>query len=271
MPQTWAMMKVRITSNTDIWQCLNITTYSLRIAPINDALVRLAGCKAYKNKPYPILLTLYGPRNQLEKSELLYAVEIATLNRYTVVTRCMSWTDLICSDTKNQAVKKWLPFELICAVYLDYIATIHCVCQYPNLLTLYVQNTKTLAVKNWLSFELICAVDLEYIVTIHLVRPYPNLLTLFVQYTKTLAVQKWLPFELICAVYLECLNSIPYSLAIRINRICMEELTRYKQFSELRVMLLEREYSPGVIYAVIIRFKHEQLLLTSIESPVTEI
>ena len=45
----------------------NKTRYSSRIAPINDALVRLAGCKAYKNKPYPILLTLYGPRNHLEK------------------------------------------------------------------------------------------------------------------------------------------------------------------------------------------------------------
>ena len=37
------------------------TRYSLRIAPINDALVRLPGCKAYKNKPYTTLLTLYGP------------------------------------------------------------------------------------------------------------------------------------------------------------------------------------------------------------------
>ena len=45
-----------------------ITRYSLRIAPINDALVCLAGCKAYKNKLYRILLTLYDPRNQPEKS-----------------------------------------------------------------------------------------------------------------------------------------------------------------------------------------------------------
>ena len=41
--------------------------------------------------------------------------------------------------TKNQAVKKWLPFKLICAVYLEYIVTIHFVCPYPNILTLYVQ------------------------------------------------------------------------------------------------------------------------------------
>ena len=33
-----------------------ITRYSLRIAPINDAQVRLAGRKAYENKRYPILL-----------------------------------------------------------------------------------------------------------------------------------------------------------------------------------------------------------------------
>ena len=36
------------------------TRYSSRIAPINDTLERLAGCKTYENKPYPISLTLYG-------------------------------------------------------------------------------------------------------------------------------------------------------------------------------------------------------------------
>ena len=36
------------------------TRYSSRIEPINDALVHLAGCKAYENKLYPTLLTLYG-------------------------------------------------------------------------------------------------------------------------------------------------------------------------------------------------------------------
>ena len=36
------------------------TRYSPRIAPINDTLVSVAGCKADENKPYPILLTLYG-------------------------------------------------------------------------------------------------------------------------------------------------------------------------------------------------------------------
>ena len=64
--------------------------------------------------------------------------------------------------SKNQTVKKWLPFEPICAIYFEYIVTIHFVRPYPNLLTLYVQYTKTLPVKKWLPFELICAV---YIVT----------------------------------------------------------------------------------------------------------
>ena len=72
-----------------------------------------------------------------------------------------TFTDLICSVTKNQAVKKFLPFELICAVYLKYTVTITFVQPYPNTLNLYVQYTKTQAF--WLLFELICA---EYIVTL---------------------------------------------------------------------------------------------------------
>ena len=112
--------------------------------------------------------------------------------------------------TNNQAVKKWLPLELRCAVYLEYIVTIHFVCPYPSVLTLYVQYTKTLALKKWLPFEIICAVYLEYIVTIHFVHSYPNLVTLYVQYTKTLAVKKWLPFELICAVYFEYIVTIHF-------------------------------------------------------------
>jgi hypothetical protein len=113
------------------------------------------------------------------------------------------FTDLIYVQyTKTLAVKKWLPFELICAVNLECIATIHFVRLYPNLLTIYVQYTKTQTIKKWFPFEFICAVYLEYIVTIHFVRPYPNLLNLYVQYAKTLAVKKWLLFELICSVYL---------------------------------------------------------------------
>ena len=50
--------------------------------------------------------------------------------------------------TKTPAVKKCLQFELISAVYLEYILPIHIVCQHPNLLTFYVQYTQTLAVKS---------------------------------------------------------------------------------------------------------------------------
>ena len=66
--------------------------------------------------------------------------------------------------TKNQTVIKWIPFELIWEVYLEYIVTIHFVRPYSSLLTWYVQYTKTLAVKKWLPFALICAV---YIVTLN--------------------------------------------------------------------------------------------------------
>ena len=62
--------------------------------------------------------------------------------------------------TKNKVVKKWLPFELICAVGLEYIVTVHFVSPYPSLLTLNVQYIKTLAVKKWLPIELICAVNI---------------------------------------------------------------------------------------------------------------
>ena len=153
-----------------------ITRYSSRNAPINDGLVFLEGCKSYENIPYPILLTLYSPSNQLEKVASIWASmgcrnsnfkQIPCSNSVPIINRPYMF---IAPRTKPS--KKWLPFELICAMYLDYIGTIHFVSQYPNLLTLYVHNTETLAVKKWLSFEPICAVDLEYIVTIHLVRPY---------------------------------------------------------------------------------------------------
>ena len=45
----------------------------------------------------------------------------------------------------------------------------------------------------------------------------------------------------------ECLDSIPFSLCMRINRICMEPDTRDQRFMELKEMLITREYSPGII------------------------
>ena len=145
------------------------------------------------------------PRSQKVASVWAYMCSILRVHsNHSLFSSIPKFTDLkYVQYTKNPVVKKWLPFELISAVYWEYIVTIHIVCPYPNLLTLYVQYTKTLAVKNWLPFELIFAVYLEYIVTNHFFRQYPNLLTLYVQYTKTLSVKKWLPFELICAVYLE--------------------------------------------------------------------
>ena len=89
--------------------------------------------------------------------------------------------------TKTIAVKKWLSFELICAVYI---------------VTLISSPVVT-----WYESE--CGEYLEYIVTFKFVQQYQILLTLYVQYTKKPAVKKWLPFELICAEYIVTLNSYP--------------------------------------------------------------
>ena len=62
---------------------------------------------------------------------------------------------------KNKAVKKWLPFEFICAVYLEYILTIDFIHPNQNLMIIYIQYTKTLSVKKWLPFELRYAVYLR--------------------------------------------------------------------------------------------------------------
>jgi hypothetical protein len=50
---------------------------------------------------------------------------------------------------------------------------------------------------------------------------------------------------------LECLDSIPFSLSMRINRVCAEETDRDRRFKELKEMLLDREYSPGIVDAAI--------------------
>ena len=50
---------------------------------------------------------------------------------------------------------------------------------------------------------------------------------------------------------IECLDSIPFSLSLRINRVCMEEDTRDMRFQELKEMLLDRDYTPGIINAAI--------------------
>ena len=42
-------------------------------------------------------------------------------------------------------------------------------------------------------------------------------------------------------------ENIPFSLFLRITRICSENNQKEKRFSELEEMLLERNYSPGLI------------------------
>ena len=121
------------------------------------------------NRPY----MFSTPRTNQSKVASILAYMCSRL-RVTIhfVSSFPNLLTLYVQYTKTIAVKKRLPFELICAVYLEYIVTIHFVCPYPNLLTFYVQYTKTLAIKKWLPFEPICTVDLEYIVTIRFVRPY---------------------------------------------------------------------------------------------------
>ena len=50
-----------------------------------------------------------------------------------------------------------------------------------------------------------------------------------------------------------CKENIPFSLAMRINRICSEPETRDMRFSELKEMLLQRKYRSGMIDSAISR------------------
>ena len=49
----------------------------------------------------------------------------------------------------------------------------------------------------------------------------------------------------------ECTNNIPFSLAMRIVRICSEPEAREGRFEELKLLLMERDYRPGMIDAAI--------------------
>ena len=51
-------------------------------------------------------------------------------------------------------------------------------------------------------------------------------------------------------------DNIPFSLALRIQRICSTIEAREKRFSELKEMLLSREYSAGIINAAIERARN---------------
>ena len=100
---------------------------------------------------------------------------------------------LYLQSTKHPAVKKCRSFELICALYLEYIVTCKCVPSSPIFMTFYVQSTKNTTVKKFLQFEIICAVYLEYKVTSNFVQSSTIFLTLHVQDTKNLAIKKRLP------------------------------------------------------------------------------
>ena len=52
-----------------------------------------------------------------------------------------------------------------------------------------------------------------------------------------------------------CHENIPFSLAMRITRICTKPETRDKRHQELKEMLLEREYRSGMIDSAIQRAK----------------
>ena len=50
---------------------------------------------------------------------------------------------------------------------------------------------------------------------------------------------------------IEIFSNVPHSLAMRINRICSEPITREARFKELREMLLVRKYTVGIIDSAI--------------------
>ena len=50
-----------------------------------------------------------------------------------------------------------------------------------------------------------------------------------------------------------CIENIPYSLALRIVRICSKPEWREKRFEELKDLLLSRSYRPGLVDAAINR------------------
>ena len=49
----------------------------------------------------------------------------------------------------------------------------------------------------------------------------------------------------------KCTDNIPFSLALRIVKICSEIETRERRFLELKELLQERKYKTGMIYSAI--------------------
>ena len=46
-----------------------------------------------------------------------------------------------------------------------------------------------------------------------------------------------------------CVENIPYSLALRITRICTEKNTREKRYCELKELLMNRDYNASLVDA----------------------
>ena len=63
---------------------------------------------------------------------------------------------------------------------------------------------------------------------------------------------------------IECVTSIPFSLSLRIVRVCSEETDREQRFLELKEMLMSRDYPLGVISGAIAKARaiprHKALL-----------
>ena len=81
----------------DVFVCIDFFMILILFFLLNFfALVHLAGCKAYANKPYPILLTFYGQYSKkpdgkkLLPFELICAVLIVELSKYRLVKWCIS-------------------------------------------------------------------------------------------------------------------------------------------------------------------------------------
>ena len=134
--------------------------------------------------------------------ELICAVLIVNLNRYPLVTQCISWTALICSVPLDPSRQKMASIWAYMCSILE-VHSNHSLCpstpKFTDLICSVHQDPSRQKVASiW--------ADMYSILRVHsnhsLWRPYPSVLTLYVQYTKTLAVKKWLPFELICAAYM---------------------------------------------------------------------
>ena len=66
----------------------------------------------------------------------------AILKEYLVFSGMNYELTLYVQCTKNKAVRKRLPFKLICAVYLEYVVIIHFVRPYPSLLTVHQDRSR---------------------------------------------------------------------------------------------------------------------------------